>query len=91
MAVWRSALRGPWAGWTMAPRKPPSGRYSPERVTELECAIATLRARQEAQPKAEVERRALLAALISAFERTLETTKAGMDRQKRDSTAQKDG
>lgn len=76
----------------MAPRKPPpSGRYSPERVTELECAIATLRARQEAQPKAEVMRRATLAVLIAAFERTLETTQAGMERQKRERTAQKDG
>ena len=63
----------------MARKAPVSDRYSPERVTELECAIATLRARQEAQPKREIERRAVLAVLISAFERTLERTQAGMD------------
>ena len=69
---------GPWAGWTMPPRKR-SLPYTAERCTELECAIATLQARQAAQPKAEVERRLVLAVLIGAFERRLELTQAGMD------------
>lgn len=75
----------------MAPRKQRSAPYTPERVVELECAIATLRARQAAQPKAEVERRAVLAVLIAAFERRLSLTQAGMERQKRECTAQEVG
>ena len=74
----------------MAPRKR-SAPYTQERVTELECAIATLRARQEAQPKSAVERRMTLAVLIAAFERRLSLTQAGIDRQNRAFTAQKDG
>lgn len=62
----------------MANKAPVSGRYSPERVIELECAIATLRARQAAQPKAEIERRATLGLLIAAFEDRLERTRAGL-------------
>ena len=75
----------------MPPRKQRSAPYTAERVTEIELAIATLRARQEAQPKAEVERRLVLAVLISAFERRLELTQAGINRQNRVFTAQKDG
>lgn len=75
----------------MAPRKLRSAPYTAERVTELECAIATLRARQEAQPKSAIERRMTLAVLISAFERRRDLTLAGMDRQNRAFTAQKDG
>ena len=76
----------------MARKAQISDRYSPERVTELECAIATLRARQAAQPKAEVERRAVLGVLIAAFERRLELTLAGMaEREKRVFTTQKVG
>lgn len=74
----------------MAPRKR-SAPYTAERVTELELAIATLQARQAAQPKREIERRAVLAVLISAFERRLSLTLAGMDRDNRAFTAQKDG
>ena len=75
----------------MAPRKQRSAPYTPERVTELELAIATLQARQAAQPKAEIERRAVLAVLIAAFERRRDLTLAGMDREKRVFTAQSTG
>jgi len=40
-----------------------------ERLAELEATLAELRGRQEAQPRSEVKRRALLAVLIGAFER----------------------
>ena len=65
----------------MARRKPtPSGRYSAERVAELEAAIAELRRRQDAQPASAVTCRMRLALLIAAFERRLELTLAEMNR-----------
>lgn len=60
-------------------RPPPSARYSRERVDELEAAIAELTQRQNAKPHGDVHGRMMLALLISAFERTLERTRAGLD------------
>lgn len=60
-----------------------SAPYSPERVVELETAIAYLRARQEAKPKRDTHGRMVLAVLISAFERRLDLTRAALDRSNR--------
>jgi len=54
---------------------------SPERLTELEAALVELRQRQEAQPKTEVKRRALLGILIQAFERRRDLVQATLEAQ----------
>lgn len=73
----------------MATRRPaPTPATSAARLAEIDAAIAELCARQAAQPKAEVGRRALLAVLISAFERRRDLTEAALEGAKRESAAQ---